>query len=181
MCTTGKPSASPEEESATGRPDRDPLATQDNPAKFLTQDSRTTGDGSARSTVEVLAEELGQACGGRRLPRPGPRAARTSSRLDQRYDGVGAKHASVPLRRVHAVEGAGRLFSTPSRPALRAASGPPPARQRHDGHRGTGLTLTTRVSQSSHGRRGTESGAVVRGTVAGTGGRSDSRTGPDPD
>jgi hypothetical protein len=122
MCTTGKPSASPEEESATGRPDRDPLATQDDPAKFLTQDSRTTGDGSARSTVEVVAEELGQACGGRRLPRPGPRAARTSSRLDQRYDGVGAKHASVPLRRVHAVEGAGRLFSTPSRPALRAAA-----------------------------------------------------------
>ena len=57
MCTTGKPRASPEEESATGRPDRDPLATQDNPAKFLTQDSRTTGDGSARSTVEVVAEE----------------------------------------------------------------------------------------------------------------------------
>ncbi len=59
MCTTGKPSASPEKESATGRPDRDPLATQDDPAKFLTQDSRTTGDGSARSTVEVVAEELG--------------------------------------------------------------------------------------------------------------------------
>jgi hypothetical protein len=102
MCTTGKPSASPEEASTTGRPDRDPLATQDDPAKFLTQDSRTTGDGSARSTVEVVAEELGQACGGRRLPRPGPRAARTGSRLDQRCDGVGAKHASVPLRRVHA-------------------------------------------------------------------------------
>jgi hypothetical protein len=59
MCTTGKPSASPEKASATGRPDRDPLATQDDPAKFLTQDSRTTGDGSARSTVEVVAEELG--------------------------------------------------------------------------------------------------------------------------
>jgi hypothetical protein len=60
MCTTGKPSASPGA-SATGRPDRDPLATQDDPAKCLTQDSRTTGDGSARSTVEVVAEELGQA------------------------------------------------------------------------------------------------------------------------
>jgi hypothetical protein len=59
MCTTGKPSASPEEASATGRPASDPLATQDDPAKFLTQDSRTTGDGSARSTVEVVAEELG--------------------------------------------------------------------------------------------------------------------------
>jgi hypothetical protein len=38
MCTTGKPSASPEEASTTGRPDRDPHATQDDPAKFLTQD-----------------------------------------------------------------------------------------------------------------------------------------------
>src|SRR5215203_4232538 len=34
-----------------------------------------------------------------------------------------------------------RSFSTTSRPALRAASGRPPARQRRDGHRGTGLTL----------------------------------------
>jgi hypothetical protein len=34
----GNYSTSPEEESATGRPDRDPLATQDDPAKFLTQD-----------------------------------------------------------------------------------------------------------------------------------------------
>jgi hypothetical protein len=64
MCTTGKPSASPEEAIATGRPASDPLATQDDPAKFLTQVSRTTGDGSARFIVEVVAEELGQACGG---------------------------------------------------------------------------------------------------------------------
>jgi hypothetical protein len=35
-----------------------------------------------------------------------------------------------------------RSFSTNSRPALRAACGRPPARQRHDAHRGTGLTLT---------------------------------------
>jgi hypothetical protein len=35
----GNYSTSPEEESATGRPDRDPLATQDDPAKFLTQDN----------------------------------------------------------------------------------------------------------------------------------------------
>jgi hypothetical protein len=55
----GNYSSSPIKESATGRPDRDPLATQDDPAKFLTQDSRTTGDGSARSTVEVLADEVG--------------------------------------------------------------------------------------------------------------------------
>jgi hypothetical protein len=32
------------------------------------------------------------------------------------------QHAGVPLCRVRAVEGAGRLFSTPSRPALRAAA-----------------------------------------------------------
>ena len=62
-----------------------------------------------------------------------------------------------------------------------AACGRPPARQRHDSHRGAGLTLTTRVSQSSHGgRRGTVSGAVVRGTVPGTGWVGP-RTGPDPD
>src|SRR5579875_57957 len=40
----GNYSSSPEEESATGRPDRDPLATQDDPAKFLTQDSRRVPD-----------------------------------------------------------------------------------------------------------------------------------------
>ena len=37
-----------------------------------------------------------------------------------------------------------------SRPALRAASGRPPARQRHDGHQGTGLTLASRAIRSSH-------------------------------
>jgi len=36
--------------------------------------------------------------------------------------GTWAKHARVPLRCVRAGEGAGRLFSTPSRPALRAAA-----------------------------------------------------------
>jgi hypothetical protein len=36
--------------------------------------------------------------------------------------GEEATHAGVPLRRVRAVEGAGRLFSTPSRPTLRAAA-----------------------------------------------------------
>ena len=34
----GNSSTSPEEASATGRPDSDPLATHDDPAKFLTQD-----------------------------------------------------------------------------------------------------------------------------------------------
>jgi single-strand DNA-binding protein len=37
----------------------------------LQQRSWTAEDGSARSTVEVVAEELGQACGGQRRPRPG--------------------------------------------------------------------------------------------------------------
>ena len=34
----------------------------------LRQRAGTAEDGSARSTVEVVAEELGQACGRRRLP-----------------------------------------------------------------------------------------------------------------
>jgi hypothetical protein len=81
-----------------------------------------------------------------------------------------------------------RSFFTNSRPALRAAAsgGRPQGRQRHDDHRGTGLTLATRVSRSSHGgRRGSVSGAVSgagagrRDTVSGVGWRSDSRTGPD--
>jgi hypothetical protein len=50
MCTTGKPSASREEASATGRPASDPLATPDDPAKFLTQD---TGAASAREVESV--------------------------------------------------------------------------------------------------------------------------------
>ena len=37
----GNYSTSPEEASATGRPDRDTLATQDDPAKCLTQDKLT--------------------------------------------------------------------------------------------------------------------------------------------
>ena len=60
------------------------------------------------------------ACAGRR---PGRRGARTSSQLDQRCDGAGRRGSmpSLPLRRVRAVEGAGRPSSTPSRSALRAA------------------------------------------------------------
>jgi single stranded DNA-binding protein len=43
-----------------------------------------------------------------------------------------------------------RLSSTTSRPALRAASGRPPARQPHGGHRGAGLTLRDRGRHSRH-------------------------------
>jgi hypothetical protein len=54
--------------------------------------------------------------------------------------GTWAKHAGVPLRRVRAVEGAGRLFSTPSRP--------------HDGHRGTASSpLPSDEAAVSHGAR----------------------------
>jgi single-strand DNA-binding protein len=45
----------------------------------LQQRSWTAEDGSARSTVEVLAEELGRAFVGRRRRRPGRRAAPTVS------------------------------------------------------------------------------------------------------
>jgi single-strand DNA-binding protein len=41
----------------------------------LQQRSWTAEDGSARSTVEVVADELGQVCGGRRRPRPRRRGA----------------------------------------------------------------------------------------------------------
>ena len=48
---------------------------------------------------------------------------RSPARPAMRRGGTRAKHAGVPLRSGHAVEGAGRLFSTPSRPAC----GRPPA------------------------------------------------------
>jgi anti-sigma regulatory factor (Ser/Thr protein kinase) len=75
----------------------------------------------------------------------------------------------VPLRPVRAGELGVRTFSTNSRPALRAASGRPPARQRHHGHRGAGLTVQpTPISYGSegepcHGRPGTtrKPGTVV--------------------
>ena len=60
-----------------------------------------------------------------------------------------------------------RLFSTPSRPALRAASGRPPARRRHGGHRGTGLTLHlggTNPRRTSHTT--SEAGGRRRASVA---------------
>jgi hypothetical protein len=43
-----------------------------------------------------------------------------------------------------------RSFSTSSRPALRAASGRPPARQPHGGRPGTDLTVHDRWSRSCH-------------------------------
>jgi hypothetical protein len=45
----------------------------------------------------------------------------------------------------------GRSFSTPSRPALRAASGRPPARRRHDGHREP-ASPSTQVEPHTSGR-----------------------------
>ena len=61
----------------------------------LQQRAWTAEDGSTRSTVEVMAEELGPSnCAGRRQPRPGRRAAKASSQLDQRCDGVGQRSRS---------------------------------------------------------------------------------------
>ena len=81
---------------------------------------------------------------------PGPVASSTSDATG-RDAGEGAacqrSAPSFPILRVSR-----RSFSTNSRPALRAASGRPPARRRHDGHRGTGLTLQPRGSQSRHER-----------------------------
>jgi len=95
-------------------------------------------------------------------PRPGVRL-HTRSR---RQDGSGRSFPVSGRRSAHArsrsVASPGRAPSSQqarmssatcagtSRPDLRAACGRPPARQRHDGHRRAGLTLHTRVSQSSH-------------------------------
>ena len=54
----------------------------------LQQRSWTAEDGSARSVVEVVAEELGRACGGPRRPRPRPRTARITRQLDSRCRGA---------------------------------------------------------------------------------------------
>jgi single-strand DNA-binding protein len=64
----------------------------------LQQRTWTAEDGSARSVVEVVAEELGRASGGRRPRRPGRRGAKSSSQVDQRRDERNAeRHAEVPL------------------------------------------------------------------------------------
>jgi transposase len=68
----------------------------------LQQRTWTAEDGSARSVVEVVAEELGPSLRWRRR-RPGRRGARTTSQVDKRCDERTRKHASVPLRRVVAV------------------------------------------------------------------------------
>jgi hypothetical protein len=51
----GNYSSSPKKESATGHPDRDPLATQDDPAKFLTQD-RSAAEAAVVVEVEGLVQ-----------------------------------------------------------------------------------------------------------------------------
>jgi single-strand DNA-binding protein len=55
----------------------------------LQQRAWTAEDGSARSVVEVVAEELGPTSAGRRRPRPGRRGTPASSQLDQQCDGAG--------------------------------------------------------------------------------------------
>jgi single-strand DNA-binding protein len=55
----------------------------------LQQRTWTAEDGSARSVVEVVAEELGPSLRGRRRRRPGPRAAPSTSQLDRRCGGAG--------------------------------------------------------------------------------------------
>jgi hypothetical protein len=95
---------------------------------------------------------------------PGPVGSSTR-RCDVRDGGEACR--GVPLRCVRAVESAGRLFSTSSRPALRGASGHPPARRRHGGHRGTGLTLHlggTNPRRTSHTT--SEAGGRRRASVA---------------
>jgi hypothetical protein len=60
MCTTGKPSTSPKEASATGRPARDPAAALDDPANLSTQDTfrssrhhRTTAPPTSETSPSV--------------------------------------------------------------------------------------------------------------------------------
>jgi hypothetical protein len=72
---------------------------------------------------------------------PEPVASSTSDAT-----GRDAKHAGVPLRGGRAVEGAGRRFSTPSRPALRAASGRLPTRQRHRRRQAPSVASITSVA-----------------------------------
>jgi single-strand DNA-binding protein len=55
----------------------------------LQQRGWTAEDDSARSTVEVVAEELGPSCGGRRRPRPGRRGARCRPETRQRSPSSG--------------------------------------------------------------------------------------------
>jgi single-stranded DNA-binding protein len=70
----------------------------------LQQRSWTAEDGTPDPPSRSRPRSWGQACGGRRRPRPGRRGARTTSQVDQRRDERDAKHASVPLRPVRAGE-----------------------------------------------------------------------------
>jgi hypothetical protein len=83
-----------------------------------------------------LRRKVGGPCRVRARARRTVEAARTSSQLDQR---CGERDAERPARNVPLLVSVllkfvVRSFSTNSRPALRAASGRPPARQRPDGH-----------------------------------------------
>jgi hypothetical protein len=70
---------------------------------------------------------------------------------------------------VAACRGAVRSFSTPSRPALRAASGRPPARQPHDANRGCRLHAGQGGTNRSSGREseGLTPAAVHRSSLSG--------------
>jgi hypothetical protein len=72
----GNYSNSPEEESATGRPDRDPLASQDDPAKFLTQHTHPVGDVETTLRQWIDRARAAAICDDRRgtLAYRGPRA-----------------------------------------------------------------------------------------------------------
>jgi hypothetical protein len=70
-------------------------------------------------------------------------------------------HTSVNHHLAHDTEAAGGNrenflyelnFLYEFKPALRAASGRPQGRQRHDGHRGAGLTLYHQGKQNGHDR-----------------------------
>jgi single-strand DNA-binding protein len=68
----------------------------------LQQRSWTAEDGSARSTVEVLAEELGPSLRWATATTTRRRGAKTGSQLDQRCDGAGRERSMLafPLRPV---------------------------------------------------------------------------------
>jgi single-stranded DNA-binding protein len=116
----------------------------------LQQRTWTAEDASARSIVEVVAEELGPSLRWPDDDDPGRRAARTRSQLDQTMRRYGTR--SRPAFRTVVsvlVSFVGRTFSTMSRPALRAACGRPPARQRHHGTRGATSPSATGDAQSN--------------------------------
>jgi single-strand DNA-binding protein len=89
----------------------------------LQQRAWTAEDGSARSLVEVVADELGRACDGRPPPRSRPPGAARSSDHEPRRPpgrcggaghGEGEEDAGVPAPPARAVEVAVKSFSTSS-------------------------------------------------------------------